>query len=135
MTLIPWDESYNLGIREIDEQHQSLVALINQLHDAMLAQKTRTVLGEIIQEMAKYTEFHFGTEERYFDEYGYPEALAHKREHDEFIQKVAEFSKNQELGKIMLSMDIINFLQDWLIDHIIGTDRHYAPFLKARGLH
>ena len=69
MALMKWDESFSVGVKEIDAQHQKLVAMINELHAAMKEGKVHDVLGEIISGMAKYTIFHFETEEKYFEEF------------------------------------------------------------------
>lgn len=134
MAIISWEKDYELGIRIIDEQHRGLVDLINKLHDAMRERRTKEVLSQIINEMQTYYQEHFSTEEKFFDEYNYPDAVEHKQEHAEFKTKVNEFAADHDSGKVMLSIDIINYLRDWLIEHINGTDKLYAPFLKGKGI-
>ena len=134
MALISWKDSYNLEIQEIDNQHRGLVELINKLHEAMKEKKTQKALGSIIDEMVSYTKTHFKTEEDYFKKFGYKETAAHKEEHRDFVAKVLEFSKDFENGKVMLSIDIINFLRNWLIDHILGSDTKYISLFKRKGL-
>ena len=36
-----------------------------------------------------------------------------------------------EAGKVLLSVDLMNFLRDWLTSHILKSDKRYAPFMKA----
>ena len=132
--LIDWNKSLELEIREIDDQHQQLVRLINDLHTAMIERKSQQVLGEIIDGLIAYTATHFRTEEKYFIEYDFNGAVAHKLAHAEFVKKVSAFKKDFEAKKMMLSMEVMGFLKDWLIEHIMGQDRKYAPLFKANGL-
>ena len=134
MPLIQWNNSLSINIVEIDRQHQNLVAMINDLNDGMRQGKGKDVLGKIIKVLIEYTVTHFKTEEKYFDQFGYPEANSHKQEHSYFINKVDEFKDNFETGKIGLSIPVMNFLSDWLQTHIKGTDKKYGPFLNEKGL-
>ena len=134
MPIITWNDDLSVGIVEIDGQHQKLVQMINDLHDAMRDGKSKTVLGGLIESLAGYATTHFATEEGYFDQYGYPEASAHKREHAGFVQKVSDFKAGFDEGRLMLSMDVMTFLKDWLVNHIKGTDKLYTAFFQTKGL-
>jgi hemerythrin len=108
--------------------------MINDLHDAMKNAKSREVSLEIINKMAEYTKFHFSTEEKYMKRFAYPDYEEHKMEHEKFVEKVLAFKKNYEEGKAGVSYDILNFLKDWLVGHIQGTDNKYAPLFIEKGL-
>jgi len=135
MPLIKWDESLSVEINEIDKQHQTLINLLNLLNDAMMTGKGKEILNKIIIELMNYTKIHFKTEEDYFDRYGYPETLSHKKEHSDFTGKVSEFRQRYEEGKLGLSTQIMTFLSDWLKNHIMGTDKKYTKFFKSKNLH
>ena len=134
MALFVWNDSYSVSVKIIDEQHKKLIDLINDLHDAMLEGKAKERAGAIIDELIKYTVIHFSTEEKYFDEFNYPETAEHKKIHKEFVDKVSNFKRDFENGKIMLSMEIMKFLMDWLSSHIKGTDKKYTSFLNKNGI-
>ena len=134
MALIKWKDQYSVGITKIDNEHMKLVDLINKLHESMRDQKTNEVLGSIISELVDYTKFHFSTEENYFAMYNYPETESHKKAHRAFVNKISDFEKGFKTGKLMLSMEIINFLKEWLVKHIQVTDKSYSDFLIAKGL-
>lgn len=134
MAFIEWDDSLSVNIREIDEQHKTLVNMINQLSDAMTKGKGRTVIGEIIAGLAAYTVTHFQTEEKYFDRFHYPDAEKHKREHEAFVKKVTDFKTAFDSGKVTLSVDVLIFLSNWLTGHIKGTDMEYSVFFIKNGL-
>ena len=91
-------------------------------------------MGKIVQELVGYTLTHFKTEEKYFDQFGYPETDSHKQEHSDFVKKVGEFKDDFETGKLGLSIPVMNFLSDWLRTHIKGSDKKYGPFFNEKGL-
>ena len=134
MELMKWDESFSVNVKEIDEQHQKLVAMINALHAAMKEGKGNDVLGGILGRMAEYTVFHFETEEKYFDEFHYEKTDEHKAQHKAFVDKVIGFKKELSEGSLSLSIDVMNFLVDWLKNHIKGADKAYSKCFNEHGL-
>lgn len=134
MALIIWDEKYSVKIKEIDNQHHKLVKLINLLHDAMKEGKGRQVVAGVLNELVNYTVFHFSYEEKLFERYNYPDGQSHKFEHNSLVQKVKKYVKDFEDGKGVLPMEVMSFLQDWLLTHINGTDKKYSSFLNNKGL-
>ena len=134
MALIEWTSSLQLGVEEIDNQHRKLVAMINDLNDAMRQGKGKTVLGKTVDGLSAYTATHFKTEEKYFQQFAYADAGPHVTEHDAFARKVADFRMAFAKGKLGLSIDVINFLSDWLKNHIQASDRKYVAHFKANGL-
>ncbi len=129
-----WNEKYNTGINEIDNQHKKLVNILNQLYESFVDRTTNEKLKEVIQEMKDYTEYHFGVEEKYFKEFNYTDADKHISEHQTFIRKVATFKDDMELGKVSVTFQLMNFLRAWLLRHINGTDKKYISLFKEKGL-
>jgi hemerythrin len=134
MALIKWDDSFSVDIVEIDGQHQRLIEMINDLHDAMKHGKGKDVLGKIINGLIDYAGYHFRTEEKYFHKFGYPDANSHKEEHLAFTHKVAEFKDGLATGKIGLSMELLDFLTQWFQNHVKIVDKKYVPFMNEKGL-
>jgi hemerythrin len=134
MAFIEWNNRFSVGVSEIDSQHQKLVGMINDLHDAMLQGKGKAVLGDIIKGLVDYAGAHFLTEEKYFDQFGYPDAGSHKGEHSAFTQKAAEFKDGFDAGKLALSITVMDFLSSWLRNHIKVADKKYEPFFVEKGL-
>jgi hemerythrin-like metal-binding protein len=134
MALMNWDDKFVLGINSIDAQHKVLVGMINDLHDAMREGKAKSILGEIIEGLSNYTKTHFLNEETLFDTYNYPETIAHRKEHSAFITQIAEFQQGFSEGKLSVSIQVMNFLKDWLKSHIMDTDKQYVPFLISKGV-
>jgi len=134
MALITWNDSMSVNVEEIDKQHQKLVQIINDLHDAMREGKEKEVLGNILTRLIDYTSYHFSTEEKYFDKFGYPDSDPHKKEHRDLLEQVFEFRKAFDEGKALLTIELMNFLKDWLTHHMQGSDKKYGHFFNERGL-
>ena len=135
MALLEWNDRLSVNIREIDGQHKELVDMVNRLHDAMKGGKADAILFQIVAEMKKYAANHFATEERLFKAHKYPDFDAHHAEHTAFVAKVVQVEKDLTSGKCAMSMDILNFLSNWLVNHIKGTDKKYSGFLNQAGVH
>ena len=134
MALISWNNTYSIQIGEIDSQHQKLVHMINDLYDSMKTGKGKEAVGKIIDGLISYTQSHFAAEEKYFAKFAYPDADAHKAEHAAFVKKAADFRDGYQKGKIGLSLEVLNFLSDWLRTHIQGSDKKYSPLFIAKGV-
>jgi hemerythrin len=135
MGLIVWDSSMSVNVAEIDRQHQKLVAMINELHDAMKAGHGKDALGKILNGLVSYTDSHFKMEEKYFADFKYPDAASHIMEHSTFVKKVSEFRNDFEHGRLTVTIETLHFLRDWLQGHIKGVDKKYSSFFNEKGLY
>ncbi len=128
-----WNDTYNTGVALMDQQHQRLVELINQLFQCMKDGGDRMVVGEIIDELVNYTVTHFRAEEDMLIKHNYPDLEAHQQIHKNFVETIANYAEKLKSGERMPPTDIFNFLKDWLISHIEKQDRDgYGKFLKTR---
>jgi hemerythrin len=134
MDLIQWTNSLSVNVAEIDQQHQRLIQMMNDLDNAMRQGKGKETVGKIIQGMITYTGTHFATEEKYFDRFGYPDAASHKKNHADFVKKAKEVKQKFDQGQLGLPIEVMTFLSDWLGSHIKGLDKQYGPFFNAKGL-
>lgn len=123
----PWTPDLSLGIELIDEQHKVLVRLINHLHDLSVNGGTAEAMGAVLRQLADYTHFHFGDEERFMVEMGYQDLAGHKEIHRRFLEEVDGLVKSS--GSIDPDT-LLGKLRDWLTGHIMGTDRKYAKQYK-----
>jgi hemerythrin len=130
-----WNQSWVIGVKEIDAQHQHLVALVNQLNEAMSQGKGKDVLEKILESLVSYTKTHFRDEERMMEKNGYPDLIEHKRQHMALTRKVLDFQKEFKSGGIGLSIDIMQFLSSWMKNHILGTDTKYVDLMHSKGIH
>ena len=134
MTFMTWTEKYSTGIMQIDLEHKRLVALVNELYDAMSQGKGDAALGKVLDGLAAYCRTHFLTEERLFQQHGYPDFSEHKGIHDRLTAKVTSMLRDFRVGKGQSTIQTVNFLKDWLNKHILETDQKYAPFLREKGV-
>lgn len=134
MTWIQWSESLSVGIPSIDVQHQGLVTLLNELHRAMLERSGPDVLDPVFARLLTYTEEHFVYEEGLLAGHGYLELVEHCEQHRALRARVQELSREYELRGAQVLVEVMEFLRDWLRDHIAGTDQRYASYLIERGV-
>ena len=134
MPIIDWNNNYSVGVKEIDEQHQKWIGLINKLHDAMSRREGKAVLADILNEVVNYTKTHLAYEEALFEKYGYPEKETHKNIHNKLTQQVLNYQNDYNEGKSVITIEVMNFLKNWLIDHITNTDKKYTEFFNSKGL-
>jgi hemerythrin len=129
-----WNDTFSVGVAEIDAQHKNLVSYLNDLHFAMTQGKGSAILKSLLERLVGYTQVHFATEEKYMKQWNYPGYVYHKGEHDAFVKKVADFKTKFDAGQTTLSIDILIFLKEWVFNHILGTDKKYGPFFNKNGL-
>ena len=132
MPLFIWKKSYEIGVNEIDMQHRQLVGMINELFEAMKAGEGSTVVDEVLDKLVDYAQMHFSTEERYMQTHYYPDLEEHERLHLGLTKHVVEFRAKQRAGKAIKTPDLMNFLRDWLVEHISVEDKKFGKFLKKR---
>lgn len=136
MPILEWDTSqYSVGVKAIDGQHSVLFGLINELHGAMMSGKGQTMTGPLLRKLADYTQVHFTAEEKMMMAARYPGLTDHQAKHRDLIEQVQVFVARFERGEIALSLDLMNFLSDWLTNHIQKVDREYGPWLNEHGMH
>jgi hemerythrin len=138
MPLMTWDSKMSVHIREIDAQHKKLVELLNDFHDVMRQGKGKgkgkDLLGQTFNALLDYTKYHFGTEEKLFDQFGYPAATSHKKEHEDLTRQVVDLNLRFLLGDPVIGAEVMNFLKKWLTNHIMGSDSKYGSFLNEKGV-
>jgi hemerythrin len=135
MAFMDWSSSLDVGIDSINDQHKKLVNMINELHDAIQNGQANEVLGNTLDGLVDYTKTHFSYEEQLFAQTGYADAASHKQEHDKLCATVFDVQAKFKSGSSeMLSDEVMTFLKDWLINHIQGTDKKYAPHLSSNGV-
>ncbi len=134
MALINWSNDYSVKVKSIDNQHMKLVELINVLHSAMKEGRGKEVLGKVINELIEYTQTHFSHEEELMKKYSYPEYAKHKSIHDDLVKQVTELDNNVKAGKAVISQEVLNFLKNWLVNHIVEKDKLLGNFLNTKGV-
>ncbi len=128
--LIIWDDRIRFGIDAVDQQHQRLVGLVNKLHHAMRRRVGKTVLASTLDELVRYTALHFKDEERLMEKGDYVDLDDHRKLHEKLVAQVLEFKERFRVGDATVTMELMTFLSDWLLNHIQKVDRKYVPVIK-----
>lgn len=132
--LFPWSDTYSVKVGIIDMQHKNLVTIVNDLHQAMVAGHGKDQLGKILSGLIKYTQVHFKTEENLMQSHQYPEYEHHKSEHERLTKTVLDFQGQFQRNEVGLTIEVMEFLKNWLYKHILESDKRYSPFLNAKGV-
>ncbi len=130
MSLFQWNDSFSVGSGDIDRQHKKLFQLADRLHTAMATGQGKQVLQQTLDQLIEYTKHHFASEERIMQESRYPEYNRHKAEHDELTRKVVQFREQVVANRVVVTIDILNFLRDWLVNHIGQMDKKIGEYLR-----
>lgn len=131
MALVKWDDALSVGNKAIDDDHRKLFEILDKLQQAMRVGKANAVLGDILDELVRYTVTHFQREEQYMRRIGYAGYVAHKAEHDRLISEVQDLQLRFRNGALTLSISINQFLSEWLSKHIMTLDKALASELAA----
>jgi hemerythrin len=129
-----WTERFSVNIAALDNQHQGLFATINELNEALAAGEAGAVTDPVLQKLVDYALTHFASEESLMTKHEFPGLAAHRIEHDKFTQSVVKFLEDYRAGKPGVPVSLMLFLQTWLKEHILTTDKAYSGFLNARGV-
>lgn len=130
MPIAQWGDAYKTGHETVDTQHQALFRMVNELHDAIIANKDRSVLFPTLEKLAKYTVEHFKTEEALMTSIHYPHYPKHREKHQALTKEVQEITEKYRSGKAVLSMTLSTFLAKWLQHHIKEDDVALVKYVK-----
>lgn len=131
---LEWKDDYSVDVKILDDQHKQMFATINELLEAINTNTPKERMKSIIDNLIKYKLFHFETEEKYFKEFNYDGAEEHIAKHHEFNEKLnALIAKHSEVS-LEFAFELIDFLEDWLISHLMIMDQGYKKCFKEHGL-
>ncbi len=132
--MIEWNEIYSLGIPEIDAEHKKLIDIINKAILAKEHNDNPEELEEVLNEMTKYAQTHFATEELYMAKFNYQGYQYHKQEHLDFATKIKAYESGLINADYHIADEILGYLRKWLINHILKTDKKYVDCFRENGL-
>jgi hemerythrin-like metal-binding protein len=134
MALLTWGQSYSVGVNKVDSQHKVLFEIINELHAAMLKGQAQVLTGPLLKKLADYTRNHFSAEEAMMSAAKYPGLAEHQKKHIALVKQVDDYIARFDKGEITLNLHLLNFLRDWLTNHIQKVDKEYSPWMKEHGV-
>ncbi len=133
MAILQWTDELQVDISRFDEQHKRLIALVNEVHDAMLTGKGRAVVGDVLDELIEYTDKHFTLEESTLTKHEFPECVSHRAEHQKLLATARELQEKHKAGSLAVTVEVLEFLKQWITEHIKKCDKKYSAYLRERG--
>ena len=134
MAVIEWCDRLSVGIEKIDRQHSQLIEMMRELDDAIRMKQASELVEDILTNLFNYAQTHFALEEELFRQHKYPELQLHELEHQRFIAKAFAFRAKLEANQPGLSLELLNFLSSWILNHIELTDKRYTTHLNKCGI-
>lgn len=131
--MLTWnDATMSVGIDEVDAQHKTLLELTNNTEAAVAAGATREQAAQALQRLCDYVVEHFATEEALMDPDAYPEYDQHMTEHMECTNLALDFLQAVNEGKDVDLKAFLDFAQNWISNHILGTDQTLGRFVAGK---
>jgi len=129
---ITWNESFVLGIDEIDLQHRSIVEHFEKFSVAIQEGGASDLLLDMATFLAGYAKEHFATEERYMLQYNYPRLAEQRKEHADFTHDAEELLKRIVLegASREIAAELAGKMVRWVIQHIRNHDRDMVEYIK-----
>ena len=133
MGTVEWHDGLNLGIREIDDQHKELIAIINQVLKAFKDGENEKSIDLLLKQLREYTIYHFSSEEKYMEEIDFPDFNGHRQLHLRLKERVKTL-QSARFHKEDIGIDEIkSLLSKWLIHHILHEDYKIVQHAKNAG--
>ncbi|MFN8257492.1 MAG: bacteriohemerythrin [Bacteroidales bacterium] len=132
--LINWNDSYSIELVIIDQQHKKWIEFINILYKSYKAKAPKADIQENISKLLDYTDYHFGFEEKYLEDFNCNTYETQKKEHASFIATIKKHFALFENGDMDVVYKLIIYLNNWVINHIQNEDKRYVECFKLNGL-
>ena len=119
---------YYIGIEMIDEEHKQLFKYADEAYELLNDEFTPDKYDKIeaiLIKLRDYTEKHFTDEENYMESINYKKLFTQNIQNQEFISKLDEFidsHKSETEDQDKQIMDILEYLTEWLVNHILYVD-------------
>jgi len=127
-------DQYTVNIALLDEQHQNLFIMIEELRGALGRDRADLVVDGLLHRLIDHAISHFAAEEQLMEAHRFPGLAEHRAAHRELSQKLAALNLEHQAGKHDVPPSLLAFLQAWLTGHILEIDMQYSEFLNARGV-
>lgn len=133
-----WDKSYELGIKEVDDQHLQWLLITEKLLDALVIGNVKSNIDSVFDELFEYTSYHFSYEEDLLAANSYPQLEHHKALHADLVSCLKGIrsrmvdSNYQHSDETITSevVELVGLCQRWLIEHIEREDRKCVDYLR-----
>ena len=131
--LIEWSDKLDVGIAEVNRQHQRLIYIANELFRLKQRGGDRHAVQRLVNSLINYTATHFSYEELLMERHNYPDLDAHKQKHQDLVNDVMRFKQRVDNNEDVID-ELLEFVKAWLTRHIMGSDMAYKEHLNQRGI-
>ena len=132
-TLFKWDDSFLIGIEELDYEHKLLIDDINRLHEELARHDEKSEIEKCLGDIYARMQAHFALEEHVMKEHEYTFFDEHKREHDELLNSYTEYMLQflNDIGDSSAN-HIEDTLKHWVINHIFTSDKKMSLMVQEQ---
>ncbi len=132
--LITWSNKYSIQLNIIDQQHKKWIEFVNILYKAYKAQTKKKEMAENISKFLDYTDYHFGFEEKYLEDFNCGNLENHRSRHAEFVANIKKYQQRHNSNDPDAVYKLIIYLNTWILNHIQTEDKRYVECFKLNGL-
>ena len=134
MDLFKWSSEFEIGLKQVDEQHHKLVDITNSLGNLLSNDSVKNdSLERVFDELVEYTQYHFSEEENMMSEFGIDQRHLHEHIaiHTNFLKDVLDFKEDFNEQNLQTSKSLFDYLMNWLVYHILGEDMSMSRQIAA----
>lgn len=132
--MLQWDHKYELGHARIDAEHKIFLGLIIEFQEISVQGASREKLTRVLNEIVKYAEFHFLSEENIMEDFNYPDKAQHTAHHQSLLaeikNKLYEFKRNSVNAE-----EVFDFLFQWFALHTSVEDKKLVGYVDRPNNH
>ena len=126
-TVLTWNDRLLLGFPEIDAEHREFVDCVQALQQA-----GADTVAERLQDFAQHARKHFGSEDRWMQDTGFPARQCHIDEHAAVLKSVAEVQALVAAGNTAIVKSLADELARWFPGHADYLDSALAAWLSKQ---
>ncbi len=133
---LEWTTKHSVNVKEIDEQHKYFIGLINEMFEALERREVEAVVDDTLNQLATYAQFHFATEEKLMAQCGYEGLKRQKDAHADLTNRLIELLDERKvtLDIYKYYYDLLDFLKEWLLDHLLTEDVKFSKCMNDHGI-
>jgi hemerythrin len=126
MPIMEWDDSLDIGVDAMNDEHKQILALMNKIFDADKAGQSGNGITALVGRLGSVTVAHFRDEEAYMEKIGFPGLGPHRLIHKDLLAKYGAHAEKVKAANGKVHPEFLSFLKRWLIAHIKGIDIKYG---------
>lgn len=130
-----WEEPFAIHVAQMDDHHKRLIFIANNTMELLFNHSEPELLSNAFDALIDYSRYHFAAEEKLLALYNYPDLNGHSKKHAKLIQQIMHYKDRVLCGDVPDRKGFLNFIEQWLVRHVLDEDRKYGAFLNAKGVY